>query len=176
MRLRHVVLPVAALVLIPSLLILSLAGCGGQSAVPMDSVVPTAALTPVPGSADVRADGVIYLGGLELHVAADAAADAAIDERSAAAVVMEGLAAGEGSVLGAHEDAPPLHLVAAGFVPGLEAIIGPAGGTDFAADAVIDAWVIVLEGQGGDGRYTGVGVVDQHGDLLTLYVISPGVG
>jgi hypothetical protein len=157
-------------------LVLVVGACGAEVPASSPTPSPSSVVTPSPGAADHRADGYVFLGGLEIDVAPTAAASPAVEEGVAVAVVVDGLSAGKARVIGTHRDSPALTPAATEFVPGLVRILGPAGGTDYEAPSPLDAWVVVAEGQGSDGLYSAVGVVGQDGSLLTLYVLTPGVG
>jgi hypothetical protein len=118
----------------------------------------------------------IYVGGIQVNRVSGVSADPVLDAETAGEVAMAEIASGRAQMFGTHADAPPMHMIDAAFVPGLVGVVGPAGGTDFEPAEPVAAWVVVSEGHGSDGTYTGVGIVGQNGALLASYIITPGVG
>ena len=164
--------------LVASILLgLLLTGCGTATIAPTSDPGPTLVVTPVPGAPSHDLLGAeVIVGGVEVDKEPGAVATPVLGADAAVQIVAAELAAGRARMIGTHADNPPMHPVDAAFVPGLMRLIGPTGATDFEVPEPVPAWVVVFEGRGSDGSYTGVGIVGQDGRPLAVYVTTPGVG
>jgi hypothetical protein len=87
------------------------------------------------------------------------------------------IAAGRVKVIAFGAGIPAMSIRGIWYSPGLIDVIDPGGGPRFQSSTPVAAWVVVLGGQGVDGDYNAIGVIeDATGRPLVTVVFTPGAG
>lgn len=150
-------------------------GCGSGTPASPAPAMP-GSQQPAPDRPDATPTERV-VGGIAFQERPVASLDPQLGPNEADALIRAELGAGRATFATDALGVPAMRTVDGAFVPGLVGALGPAGQTVFDAATPVAAWVIVMEGNGVDGRYLVIGVVDDRtGRPLTVYVDTPGSG
>ena len=170
------------LVLATTVLVLMVFGCAaptvtvappasGAIDAPQETFMPT----PAPSAPSSTTPLERIVGGLEVHEVPASTTQPSLTQEQAHAVVGGEIRAGRARMIGFGAGIPPLRVVEGAFVAGLTEVRNPQGGPVFESARPTQAWVVVLGGDGADGEYLVVGVVDDStGTPLAVEVFTPG--